>query len=394
MERRAFIRVLGGGTVAAATGLGLAGCSADLPPEALAAWAGPGAAPAATADPRHWLLAHAILAPHSHNLQSWLVDLREADAITLYCDRSRLLPETDPFSRQMMMSQGTFLEALDLAAREIGLAADITLFPQGTPGPEQLTDAPTARIRLRRDQGSHPDPLFRQILLRRTNRSPYEARSPAPDALAAINQAVQTHASGQGMRLIWTGSDQPAVLAQHRDIAMNAWKVEMETPRTILESFRWLRVGPQEIAQHRDGLSINAPLVRALTAVGLFDRTKAPAPGDSAIEGQIKDFNAKMAATPTFLAMVTPDNQRSTQVQAGRAYMRAQLAATAHGLSMHPLQQALQEYPEQAEWHRRIHALSVASGPGQTVQMWARVGHAPPVAPAPRRGVASHILPA
>ena len=81
-------------------------------------------------------------------------------------------------------------------------------------------------------------------------------------------------------------------------------------------------------------------------------------------------------------------------VQAGRAYMRAQLAATAHGLSMHPLQQALQEYPEQAEWHRRIHALSGASGPGQTVQMWARVGHAPPVAPAPRRGVASHILPA
>jgi hypothetical protein len=179
MERRAFIRVLGGGTVAAATGLGLAGCSADLPPEALAAWAGPGAAPVATADPRHWLLAHAILAPHSHNLQSWLVDLREADAITLYCDRSRLLPETDPFSRQMMMSQGTFLEALDLAAREIGLVADITLFPQGTPGPEQLTDAPTAHIRLRRDQGSHPDPLFRQILLRRTNRSPYEARSPA-----------------------------------------------------------------------------------------------------------------------------------------------------------------------------------------------------------------------
>jgi hypothetical protein len=41
-----------------------------------------------------------------------------------------------------------------------------------------------------------------------------------------------------------------------------------------------LRVGPTEIAQHRDGISINEPMVRALAAVGLFDRSKAPGPDD------------------------------------------------------------------------------------------------------------------
>lgn len=32
-----------------------------------------------------------------------------------------------------------------------------------------------------------------------------------------------------------------------------------------------------------------------------------------------------------------------------------------------------------------------AAGPGQTVQMWARVGFAPPVGPAPRRGLQGHL---
>ena len=79
---------------------------------------------------REWILSYAILAPHSHNLQSWLVDLRQPDEITLYCDLGRLFPETDPYSRQIMMSHGTFLELLDLSARENGLRADIELFPE------------------------------------------------------------------------------------------------------------------------------------------------------------------------------------------------------------------------------------------------------------------------
>jgi hypothetical protein len=98
-------------------------------PEAVAAWQPP-APPAPGSDVRRWILAHAILAPHSHNLQSWLVDLRQPGEIALYCDRTRLLPETDPFSRQIMMSQGTFLEVLDLAARQQGYRADIRAVPQ------------------------------------------------------------------------------------------------------------------------------------------------------------------------------------------------------------------------------------------------------------------------
>jgi hypothetical protein len=71
---------------------------------------------------------------------------------------------------------------------------------------------------------------------------------------------------------------QDARIAEHRAIARDAWRIELVTPRTVMESMKVLRVGPTEIAQHRDGISINEPMVRALAAVGLFDRSKAPGP--------------------------------------------------------------------------------------------------------------------
>ena len=82
--------------------------------------------------------------------------------------------------------------------------------------------------------------------------------------------------------------------------------------------------------------------------------SQAPGPDDFATKSQIEDFNAKLQSTPAFMWMVSADNTRTTQIDAGRAYVRVQLAATAHGLAMHPLQQALQEYPEQAGPYRRI----------------------------------------
>jgi hypothetical protein len=385
MDRRQFIRVAGGGVIASAVALPLAGCSSDYPAEAVQAWRGP---VADGGDVRRWILSYAILAPHSHNLQSWLVDLSQPNEIWLYCDLTRLLPETDPFFRQIMLSQGTFLELLDLAARRRGLRAEIDLFPQGEFGLEKPDARPTARIRLTPDANVQPDSLFEQILKRRTNREAYEPREPAAAALKAIADSV----SGFPVRMGFAGAAQPQALQQHRAIAMEAWRIELVTPRTIMESYKVLRVGPREIAQHRDGLSINTPMVRALAALGLFDRSKAPGPDDAATTGQLKDFNAKIASTPAFFWMVTEGNGRKTQINAGRAYVRVQLAATGQGLSMQPLSQALQEYPEQAQPYARIHALLGAPPPRSTVQMWTRLGYAPPVQPAPRRGLDDHIL--
>lgn len=384
MHRRQFVRFTAGGVGLAAVA-GSVGCTQSMPAAAIAPWRGPGD----EADVRRWILGYAILAPHSHNLQSWLIDLGTPDEIVLACDLTRLLPETDPQSRQIMMSHGSFLELLDLAARERGLRAEITLFPQGPFGPDKIDHRPVARVRLVADLAVKRDPLFEQILHRRTNRQVYGLEQPVP---SAAWQAMADAARSPALQFGFVGMDQPATLAQHRQIAAEAWRIELSTPRTMLESYKVLRVGADEVDRYRDGLVMLDPLVVLASRLGLFDRSKAPPPNAWATTSQIRDFDKKLASTPGFLWMVSGSNSRVAQVDAGRAYARVQLAGTAQGLVMQPLQQALQEYPEQAAPHAAARRLFGVGQPAQTVQMWARVGYAAPVEPAPRRGVAAQLV--
>jgi hypothetical protein len=387
MQRRNFVRLLGGGVVAAATAASLGACTPSMPTDAIAAWTGP-APSVADGDVRRWLLSYAILAPHAHNLQSWIADLRTPGEISLYCDPQRLLPQTDPLSRQIMLSQGTFLELLDLAARERGLRTQIDLFPQGAYAADRVDARPVARVRLAADASVAKDPLFAHILLRHTNRSLYDPQRAVP---AAAWQALQQSLGAAPFRMGFVGLDAPQALAAQRHIALQAWRIELSTPRTMQESLDVLRVGSDEISQHRDGISLLDPMPVAMARLGLFDRSQAPAPDSSITQKQIAAFAAKLESSPGSFWLVTPTNDRSTQVQAGRAYVRMQLAATAQGLAMHPLSQALQEYPEQQETYAALHALAGATAPGHTVQMWLRVGYAPGVDPSPRRALQNFI---
>ena len=384
MNRRQMLRIAGGGFIAAATVTSLTGCDSSLPPEAIAAWT----PPVDSLEIRRWVLSHALLAPHAHNLQSWLVDLDTPDTIVLRMDMSRLLPETDPLSRQLVISQGTFIEVLDLAARQRGYRTEVTMFPEGEYSAQAPDTRPTARIRLVRDAQVQPDPLFAQVFLRHTHKGVYETRTPDAAALQAVRDSVK----GLPVTLGLVTRGEEAAMARHAQIAMDAWRTELVTPRTLLESYHVLRIGPKEIAQHRDGISLNSPMVRALNALGLFDRTKASAPDSSEIKGQLERFNAAIASTPAYFWLSTERNDRITQLLAGRAYVRAQLAATAQGLSMHPLSQALQEYPEQKPHYQAVHQLLGAAERGHTVQMWTRLGHAPAIGPAPRRGLEAHLV--
>lgn len=384
MNRRQMLRIANGGFIAAAALPALTGCNSSMPPEAIAAWQ----PPADSLDIRRWVLSHALLAPHAHNLQSWLVDLDTLDTIVLRMDTQRLLPETDPLSRQLVISQGTFIEVLDLAARQRGYRTEVVMFPEGEYSAKAPDTRPTARIRLVRDAQVRPDPMFEQVFRRHTHKGVYETRTPDAAALQAVRDSVK----GLPVTMGVVTRAEEAAMARHAQIAMDAWRTELVTPRTLLESYRVLRVGPKEIAQHRDGISINSPMVRVLDALGMFDRTQASAPDSSEIKGQLERFNAAIASTPAYLWLSTERNDRSTQLLAGRAYVRAQLAATAQGLSMHPLSQALQEYPEQATHYQAVHQLLGATERGHTVQMWTRLGHAPVIGPAPRRGLEAHLV--
>ncbi|HYD99390.1 MAG TPA: twin-arginine translocation pathway signal protein [Alphaproteobacteria bacterium] len=372
LSRRAFIRLAGGGTLLAASGAGLARCD-GMPAEAVAAWR----VPPAGGDPRRFALAHAILAPNPHNMQPWLVDLREPGVATLHVDRTRLLPETDPYGRQVLIGHGTFLELLDLAAGAAGHRAEIRLFPEGAPGAEALDDRPVARIAFAADPARAVDPLFHQIAHRRSNKEAYEPRPLAADHAAAL----ASFPVGPGLRLGFATTG-PAVETL-RGIADRAMTVEMTTPRTLRESIDRTRIGAAEIARHRDGIDLHGPLFWWTRTLGLMTPEKAATPGTMAYRAGLDYAKGAMASAAAFGWLASADNGRAAQIAAGRAYVRLNLAATAMGVAMHPLSQALQEYPEMAEARRAMQAATAAGG--ETVQMFFRLGYAAPPPPSPRR---------
>ena len=397
MDRRHFIRVIGGGSIIAAAGFSQSGCSAissSFPPAAVEAWQGPSAG---DTDPRRRALAYAITAPNPHNLQPWLVNLREANAITVYTDRERVLPETDPFGRQILIGHGAFIELLVMALAKEGLSAHVTLWPQGELAAtlKDWDKRPVARIALApAAAGSPPDALFKHILMRHTPKTDFDAtRIVSPDALQTLMTSVSDR---PGIRA--AGVVDAAHLQPLRDLCWQSAKVELLTPRTMMESIKLIRVGPAEILQHRDGISINSPFVRAISAVGMFDRSTAPAEGSAGYKNAMARFEGHSQTAMGFVWLSTPGNSRSQQIEAGRAYVRMQLAATDIGVGVHPMSQALQEFAEMKPFYDKAHQLMLGKQAPQTsseeaLQMFCRLGYVAGGVPAtPRRQIDKFIL--
>ena len=388
MQRRHFIRLVGGGTfAAAAVSTGLSGCSTELPAEAVAAWNGP----PNEADPRRWALAHAILAPNSHNRQPWRVDLREPHALTLYVDRDRTLPMTDPWFRQIVISQGTFIEALVIALKERGLAPTVTLFPQGAFAARDLDDRPVARVFWSPSAPAPAkDPLYAQLHRRHTAKVAYDTTRPvAPTTLADLAAVLQDDHVRHGATL------DAARLDALRELCWQSARVELLTPRTVMESVQLTRVGPAEIAQHRDGISVNGWLPRLANAVGAFDRSQPPAEGSTAYRQMMDRFESHSRTAMGFVWLSTPfardaaaGTTRHAEVLAGRAYLRQQLKATELGLQMHPMSQAPQEFEEMRPHRERLQQLLLGRpADEEVVQMFSRVGHCAPQPHTPRRAL-------
>jgi hypothetical protein len=390
LPRRDFIRLLGGGAVAAAT-VGIAGCSTAYPSAAVAPWQGPGAEP----DLRRWALGYAVLAPSAHNRQPWLVDLREPGSITLYVDRERLLPETDPWNRQIMISQGTFIEALLIALRQKNLTPQLQMFPQGEFAPRAVDERAVARISWASPglNTTSADPLFAQLLRRSTAKTAYDTQREVP--AAALAQIVAAARTPQLPRVQAAGTVEMARVQPLRELCWQASKVELGTERTVMESIRLTRVGPQEIAQHRDGISINGLMPRLAAAVGAFDRSAPPVPGSSAHKQMMARFEDTSFSAMGFVWLTTPwaadlaaQRSRSAEVEAGRAYLRLQLKATELGVQVHPMSQAAQEFAEMKPHHDALHQQLLGQPAGaQVVQMFCRIGYAAEQPHTPRRGV-------
>src|SRR5512140_907598 len=132
-----------------------------------------------------FLIQYAVLAPSEHNAQPWRFRVEE-DSLALFADRTRGLPVSDPYDRELTIACGAALMNLRVAARRFAYDVEQELFPDG------IEEDLLARVRLggRHDPAELDRLLFDAIPHRRTYRRRFGDRTVDADKLAALQVAA------------------------------------------------------------------------------------------------------------------------------------------------------------------------------------------------------------
>jgi len=334
-------------------------------------------------EPRKRALSYAILAPNPHNRQPWLIDLSKQGEIDLYVDTRKLLPHTDPFNRQITIGLGCFLELLRMAAAQDGYLASVDAFPEGFTN-EILDKRLIARVKFVKDALVKKDPQFAHVLNRRTSRELYDLERRIPD-----------HVLGQLEKIVGSGvsagtTNNETHVQQVRKLTYAATEIEMRTPRTNKESIDLVRIGKSEIEANPDGISLSGAKFELLAAAGLMSLKDALDPETSTFQQTLTGLLTKGDTAMGYIWLVTKANTRMDQLNAGRDWIRINLATTAQGVAVHPMSQALQEYPEMGGLYDECHKMLAPDG--GTVQMLGRLGYAEQSNPSPRWALETKII--
>lgn len=312
------------------------------------------------------LLGLAALAPSSHNVQPWSVQVSGPRELAVSPHPERRLPEVDPGGRELLLSIGAFLENLAQAAAVEGLEAEIA------PG-----DGVLARVRLVPAQGRSGDPT--RLRRRRTLRSGH-----LPRPLAASDEAMLLEAGGPGAAFLPRGSPGARAIAEATVEAMRqqTWRDPAQR-----ELSRWIRFRDEDVVRRGDGLTVASMEAGGLAGFAMrhfFDEGSVM--GRTFREQGLGRCQRQVTEGAGFLVVTSTDAAAPALLDAGRRFERMALLVRERAIAAHPMSQALEEAP----WRD---ALATALGLSRPIQFLVRVGYVDryPEPVSPRRALASFV---
>ncbi len=256
------------------------------------------------------LVRYAVMAASSHNTQPWKFRLAPG-RISVVPDHERRTPAVDPDDHHLYCSVGCAVENLVQAARGLGFAATARYSASADAVHVDLASAPAERT-----------PLFDALAERQCTRADFDGRPLEENAQAALVEAAQ----GEGVRAVFFTD--PARIATIVELVNEATRAQVNDPAFVVELKRWIRFSDAEAERTRDGLHArssgnpSAPRWLASLAFGAFFNSRREA----------EKYSRQIASSAGVAVFLSDEDDRTHWIEAGRAYERFALQATALGI--------------------------------------------------------------
>jgi nitroreductase len=287
-----------------------------------------------TADGIRRPLRSAILAANPHDTQPWLF-VAENDTITVKADRARNLGTFDPFRREMHLGLGCAIENLVIAAGQFGFGSKI-LPTQGRLVPSPSVE-PVIAAQIALSSGPvRQSRYFAMIPRRHTNRARYRDDDIAAEKLRMLADL----ASGLSARVVFF--QRAGGRSELGSMIVQATEEIVADREMSADSARWFRTGRREIEEDRDGVVTDAAgLSPLMTVAAKLMPDQGAQSADQYWLGMTRD--TQVASAPVLGIILVKDRLDMAQaIEAGRAWQRLHLAATAEGIAAQPMNQPVE----------------------------------------------------
>jgi hypothetical protein len=267
-------------------------------------------------------------APSGDNLQPWRF-YWDGEALSLILDRER---DNSLFNTRQLASivaLGAAMENISLSSSSYGYRAEVQCFPEG------IESDAIARVQF--FPGAEPDPLAAAIFERCINRRPYTRSGvPSTEIVSRLTREIKPY-PGIGIRWI---ADTKGLKELGR-IASRGDRLLFENPKVHDYLFSTIRWNQDEVEKTRDGMPIAALELKGLDAV-MFPKLKSWAlvrclnPFGLSRVAAAKNGTLFRSSSAAGLITVREISPRAF-LEAGRAFQRVWLRATAEKLSFQPM---------------------------------------------------------
>ncbi|GAA4370131.1 Acg family FMN-binding oxidoreductase [Agromyces bauzanensis] len=275
------------------------------------------------------IVAAGVLAASPHNTQPWQFTVA-GETVEVRSDPMRMMPVTDPASREHHAGLGCAVENMAVAARRQGLDTGVTVVPAAA-DPElvaRVTFVPGAPMSVEDRTRAAAIPR------RHSDRGPYTDTPVDADVLAGFEALAG--AGEQARLLVIAGATARAAIGE---LIVRATQAIVDDAEQSAEGFSWFRNDRADIDRYRDGLTLDG---QGLDEVTLAFAKILPASsredGDRFWLNTTRDVATKTAAA---YGIVVVDDVYDPVLQfaGGRLLERAHLHATELGLSFQHMNQ-------------------------------------------------------